>query len=198
MLLTALSTAQLSIADSRWMKYDWHWQSQKKKTKYLSPCHFVQYKSYMDWPSIEPKPLRWQAMNLLPEPLHGKNFSTNHICISFCMLFKVTSPYLFCSTGQNCCLKLLLTWSWNVSCRRNFIGSRCEWNWSITVNGFRSRCSETKMKGWVTVDLYIPAIKSQCSCWRPELLFVFKCTRAEQRFHCLPRTGKSERSVWPI
>jgi len=149
-----------------------------KKIKYLSPCHFLQHKSYTDRPGIESKALRWQAMNQLPEPLHGQNFSTNHICISCCLLFKVTSPYLFCSVGQNCSLIFILTWSWNVSCRRNFIGSRCEWNWSITVSGFRSRCSETKMKGWVTVDLYIPAINSQCSCWGPELLFVFKCPSA--------------------
>jgi hypothetical protein len=70
-----------------------------------------------------------------------------HICFSCCMLFKVTSPYLSCSVGQNCSLILLLTWSWNVSCRRNFIGSRCEWNWSITVSGFRSRCSENQNEG---------------------------------------------------
>jgi hypothetical protein len=120
-------------------------------------------------------------MKQLPEPLHGQIFITNHICISSCTMFKVTSPYLLCSVGQNWYLKLLLTWSWNVSCRRNFIGSRCEWNWSITVSGFRSRCSETKMKGWVTGDLYIPAIKSQHSCWRRELLLVFKCPSAPEQ-----------------
>jgi len=132
----------------------------------------------MDGRGIEPKPLHRQAMNQLPEPLDGQNFNTNHICISCCLLFKVTSRYLFCSVGQNCSLKLLLTWSWNVSCRRNFIGSRCEWNWSITVSGFRSRCSETKMKRWVTVDLYIPAIKLHCSCWGRQLLLVSKCLSA--------------------
>jgi hypothetical protein len=62
----------------------------------LSPCHFVQHKSYMNWPGIEPKPLQWQAMNQLPEPVHGQIFNINHICISCCMLFKVTSPCLFC------------------------------------------------------------------------------------------------------
>lgn len=130
----------------------------KQETKYLenilSHCHFVQHKSYMDQPGIEPKPLWWQAMDQLLEPLHGQIFCTNHICISCCMKFKVTSPYLFCSVGHNCSSKLLLTWSWNVSCRRNFIGSRCEWNWSITVSGFRSRCSETKMRG----ELQLPFI----------------------------------------
>jgi hypothetical protein len=57
----------------------------KKENKYLSPCHFVQHKSYVDRPGIEPKPLRRQAMNQLPEPLHGQNFNVHHICISCCM-----------------------------------------------------------------------------------------------------------------
>jgi hypothetical protein len=29
--------------------------------KTLSHCHFAHHKSHMDWPGIEPGPLRWEA-----------------------------------------------------------------------------------------------------------------------------------------
>ena len=36
----------------------------------LPHCHFVHHESYMDWPGIEPGPLREQTGNQLPEPCH--------------------------------------------------------------------------------------------------------------------------------
>lgn len=49
----------------------------------------------------------------------------------------------------------LPTWSLSMSLLMNFIGSRCEWNWSTTVKGFLRRCSENereiRLEGWLAI-----------------------------------------------
>jgi hypothetical protein len=46
------------------MEHRWN-EINRGKPKYseknLSQCHFVHYKSHMDWPGIEPGPPRWEA-----------------------------------------------------------------------------------------------------------------------------------------
>jgi hypothetical protein len=40
------------------------------RKKNLSQCHFVHYKSHMDWPGREPGSPQWEASDWTPEPWH--------------------------------------------------------------------------------------------------------------------------------
>jgi hypothetical protein len=50
-----------------WMKLTGETRSTRGGGGNLSQCHFVDHKSHMDWPGIEPGPPRWEP----PEPWHG-------------------------------------------------------------------------------------------------------------------------------
>jgi hypothetical protein len=47
------------VMGHRWNKTD-IWKP-KYSEKNLSQCYFVNHKSHMDWPGIEPAPSRWEA-----------------------------------------------------------------------------------------------------------------------------------------
>lgn len=73
-----------------WLAYKWpilptavdRWKL-ARETKILreswSACHFVQHKSHMNWPGIEPGLLWWGAGNYL-----GCGMAHNHTCTLFC------------------------------------------------------------------------------------------------------------------
>jgi hypothetical protein len=54
-----ISFSFFQVTEHRWNKID------KRKPKYsgenLSQCYFVNHKSHMEWPRIEPGPPRWEA-----------------------------------------------------------------------------------------------------------------------------------------
>jgi hypothetical protein len=71
------------VMEHRWNEID------RGKPKYsgknLSHCHFVHYKSHIDWPGIEPEPSRWEAFdNRLSHDTTGIAIALkfpNNVCI---------------------------------------------------------------------------------------------------------------------
>ena len=58
---------RIALINTYGVSVEWHWQG---KTKNLPHCQFSRYKSYMNWPSIEPGPprlcpVRTESLNIL-------------------------------------------------------------------------------------------------------------------------------------